>query len=126
MRKAQVLTEFMVYFGVALILFSGIIIFVLSEQTQSIQEQEESAIESFAISLQNDFMVASTMKEGFSRQIELDPTINGNPYTFEILASNMYITQGENQVVLALPSVTGNTTSFNFTLAMLNGGLTIQ
>ncbi|MFT4311752.1 MAG: hypothetical protein ACMXYF_00815 [Candidatus Woesearchaeota archaeon] len=125
-KRGQVLTEFIVYVGVSIVIFSIVAFFVFYEQQNTQDQLAYEAFEVFAQNIQYDLFVLATMSEGFTKTIELPQTIAGREYTFEILQSNMYVFSDSIQIILPIVGVVGQTQEKTFTVIKEESGLQVQ
>lgn len=124
MSRAQVTIEFVMLFVVALLIASISLLYIVTLRADANTQVTQIAVDDFAYALQQEFSVAATMHDGFHRTVELPERINGNTYSISILNSNLYVSQAEYEVVVALPPVTGSI-SGTFTITKENGEVLI-
>jgi hypothetical protein len=124
--KSQVLAEFLMLFGVTVLIFLLLTAVIMSELTSSVEETESLALFRLATQVQSEFAIASTMLEGFSHTINLPPSINDKTYDARIISSYVYISQDGQDVILPLPAIIGNVTSKTYFVSKDANGLTVQ
>lgn len=125
-KKSQVLMEFVAMFGVTIILFIGVAVIIYQEKANIVSESELSEVQKFAIGVQTDILIASTMLDGFSQNIALSDKINDKPYAIQIISSNLYVTQEEQEIILPLPPINGTISNKQFKIIKNLSGMYIQ
>ena len=118
--------EFVVFFGITIVLFLGVAVIVYQEKTDLVSQSESTNVQSFAISVQNEIMIAATMVDGFSRSMSLPQTINDKNYSIKIISSNLYVDQDQEEVILPLPAINGTITNRTFLIVKNVTGMYIQ
>jgi uncharacterized protein (UPF0333 family) len=121
MKRAQISMEFMILTITAIAIIGIVVLFVHNKQQEYSQEFQNAAIEDFAYSLQQEFFSASTMHDGFEREIVLPDRIYNKLYSVTIINNNLYVTQDQYEMILPLPSVNGNIPGSTFTIKVEAG-----
>ncbi len=91
-KKSQVAQEFLILFVIALVACT-IFIAMLSNYSKDVREtQEMAAIDRFGKNLQNEFITASQVSDGYSRKIYIPEVISGFGYFIENSQNSITLT----------------------------------
>lgn len=125
-RKSQVMLEFTLVIVFVVLLFTLFTAFIRNEIRDYSIEREESELNNFGRNLQQKFFIASNMHEGFSFEVKVPERINKKYFSLYILSSNLYVEQGELQLIYSLPKTNGDITSDIFYLSNVAGEVLIS
>ena len=107
MRKGQVMTEFVIIFGIA-VLFFAITIAILSNQTDTnLEQKHKTAVESEAMRINNELLAAYIAKPGYSTTIQFTPPYQGVYMSIYIKGQIAIINSSLASVRLKIPQVKG-------------------
>ncbi|MGV8162670.1 MAG: hypothetical protein ACP5N2_05055 [Candidatus Nanoarchaeia archaeon] len=118
-KKCQIAIEFILLASFAFFALLIFLVIINSVLNSKLEEKKFSDFEDFGQSVQNEFIFASEMEEGYHRILNIPKTINGKLYTLNFGTStsgNGYFTLTSDNLELfyQIPEVTGNlTTGYN-------------
>lgn len=129
--KGQVAIEFLMLIVMAFIVVMSLLIatLVISENNSETKAYRE--MDDLGKSLQQEFMLASQLEDGYARKINLPLTLNGQEYHAVVGQSNptngyLILQYEETELYYLIPPVNGNITLGNNILVKQNGTLHIN
>jgi hypothetical protein len=123
--KSQITLEFVTYFTVAIFIVILISTALVYHQEILSEQQELENLERLAQHVKNEFITAANTEDGYSREITLPERLQGEIYTITSIQTVVYVTQGELETTLRLPTFTGTITK-NMTLRKQDGELLVS
>ena len=124
--KAQAMIEYVTYFGISFLFFLVMLIYIYYFDATQVQEAQFNSLNNRATELQTLFYTYSQMNPDFTQTVSIEETLNGHQYNFEILASNLYVSQNDLEIIVPLPEINGNTTNKVFNISVLSDGVHIS
>lgn len=109
-KKSQVAQEFLILFVIALVACT-IFIAILSNYSKDVRDtQEMNAIDRYGKNLQNEFITASQVSDGYSRKIYIPDVISGFEYSIENTRSSITLTSDrlELDFYYEIPEIEGD------------------
>ncbi|MBR9700029.1 hypothetical protein GOV09_06225 [Candidatus Woesearchaeota archaeon] len=106
--KSQVTAEFLFLISFLFVVSLGFIYAAGSHMKDFSDNQKRVAIEDFGESLKNELVLASVVKEGYERTIELPDKIDGTiDYTINVLNSTIVILADKYEFSFIVPKTEG-------------------
>ena len=130
-KKAQVTIEFLLLIAMAFAIVITFLIAILSVSASSTKTKSYYDMEDLGGSLQQEFLLAAELEDGYTRKINLPLTLNGIRYNATVGETNHtygYLVLGFDNAELfyLIPYVDGNITLGNNILTKNNGTLRIN
>jgi hypothetical protein len=130
-HNGQIAIEFLIYIGVALCIIIVFLASILAISESNMKARTYSDIDDMGKSLQQEFLLASQLEDGYIRRINLPATLNGKSYNVTLGQSNplnSYITLGyeKSELFYLIPPVNGSIIKGNNVLRKQNGALQIN
>lgn len=127
----QVAIEFLMYVGVAFFIVLALMatIFTLSENNARTRAYNDA--DDLGKSLQQEFLLAAKLEDGYVRRINLPMTLDGKAYNITLGQSDpahsyMILGYESSELYFLIPPITGNITLGNNMLRKNNGTLYIS
>jgi len=127
-EKGQIAIEFLMYIGIAFFIIIVLLAAILAFSENNVRTRTYSDVDDLGKSLQQEFLLASKLEDGYTRKMNLPSTLNGKSYNISIGQSNpmnSYIVVGyeESELYYLIPPIIGNITLGNNVLRKVNGTL---
>jgi len=121
LKKSQIVTEFMLFSGIALI--AAIIFVSISlNQIKTLHETKEYLLlKDVALKIQNEISIASYVEEGYSREFELPKKINDRDYNISIVNNTLIVKTNTTPYFVEIINITGNLNKGLNTIKKTNG-----
>lgn len=108
LKRGQAAIEFMILIGVTFFTFL-IFIGVFLYHTQNLNRQEEiKSLDDIATQVQNELSLASSVKDGYSRDFSLPQTIGGKDYAIIQEENYVYFETDKQSVSKSIPKISGS------------------
>jgi hypothetical protein len=129
--KAQIAMEFILLIGVAFFVIVALLASIMSLSTDNTKMKAYQDMDDLGRSLQQEFLLASQLEDGYTRKINMPITIGNVHYNTTIGQSNptnsyLMIQYDGSELFYLIPPVTGNLTYGNNFLKKNNGTLTLN
>jgi len=133
-RKGQIAMEFLLLIAIAFFVILTLLISLLSISERNTKMKAYQEMDDLGKSLQQEFLLASQLEDGYTRRINLPLTLDGVRYTAIVGSSNqtnitnsyLLISFETTEVFYAIPKITGNITLGNNILTKNNNTLRIN
>jgi hypothetical protein len=129
--KGQIAIEFLLYIGIAFFVIIVLLASILAVSENNTKARTFSDVDDLGKALQQEFLLASQLEDGYTRRINLPVTINGLRYNVTLGQSNptnSYLALGyeNSELYYLIPPLVGNITLGNNILRKQNGTLYIN
>lgn len=108
MTRAQFALEYLFIHGFALLLLIGLLSTTLVVESRASQDAREQQAESIASQIQQEILIASSVRDGYQREILLPANIHSHPYEIEISPTAVFVSVDDYQAVRTIPTITAN------------------
>jgi len=127
-RNGQIALEFLLFLGVAFCVVFILLAAAVSLSTDNTKTKTYYEMDDLGRSLQEEFLLASQLEDGYTRKINLPMTLNGLQYTVlmnQSSYSNAYITLSykDIEIFYAIPQTNGSMHLGDNVLRKVNGTL---
>ncbi|MFW6449558.1 MAG: hypothetical protein ACOCZ6_00770 [Nanoarchaeota archaeon] len=128
MKRSQVANEFMILFGVMIVVTLVFLIILNNYADMTATDEEEKVMNDFGHYLQNEFITASEVKDGYVREIYLPQTIEGFEYTVSNTNRSITVisTRSEIEFYYPIPEVHGTLDKGHNKIKKRDGNVYIQ
>jgi hypothetical protein len=132
--KGQIAIEFLLLIAMAFFIILTLLVSLLSISERNTKMKAYQEMDDLGKSLQQEFLLASQLEDGYTRRINLPLTMSGVQYTAIIGSSNhtnttnsyLLLTFESTEIFYALPPIIGNLTLGNNILIKNNNTLRIN
>jgi hypothetical protein len=108
-KKSQIAAEFTILLGFALLLTMVSILFLYTTGKDRTAEKIDYKMYDFGSSLQNEFILASQMNDGYVRTITLNDKIEQTAYNISIISQKaIQISYNDRNIYFKIPEVQGS------------------
>jgi hypothetical protein len=126
--KGQIAIEFLMYIGVAFGVVIVLLAVILSVSENNTDIKTRQDMDDLGKSLQQEFLLASQLEDGYIRKINLPMTMNGKEYNATLGQSNplnsyLVIAYSNSELFYLIPPIVGNMTLGDNILRKYNGTL---
>ncbi|MFT4249897.1 MAG: hypothetical protein ACMXYD_00860 [Candidatus Woesearchaeota archaeon] len=111
MKRAQFALEYLFIHGFALLVLIGLLSTVFVVESRASQDARIQEAERIASHIQQEILLASSVRDGYRREIFLPASIHSHPYEIEISPTAVFVSVTDYQAVRSIPSVTANMTA---------------
>jgi len=133
-HNGQVAIEFLILIAIAFGVILTFLIAVLSFSEGNTKMKAYQEMDDMGKALQQEFLLAAQLEDGYTRKINLPLTANGGSYDISLGIANytntthgyILITYQSNELFYLIPPVTGNITRGDNVLVKNNGTLRIN
>jgi hypothetical protein len=133
-HNGQIAIEFLLLIAIAFGVILTFLVAILSVSEGNTKMKAYQEMDDLGKSLQQEFLLAAQLEDGYTRRINLPLTANGERYTAYLgITNNTNITHGyvlltyeSTELFYLIPPVTGNITLGNNVLVKNNGTLRIN
>ena len=119
-KKAQVSMEFVFLIGLAFMVMVVFIASTRSEFSTLRSEEERSLLKDVSVMVQQEFIIASTVEDGYIRIFYVPQDLDGVSYTIQIVNNVLLASTEEYESVLNVPAITGDIQKGNNTINKTN------
>jgi hypothetical protein len=129
-RDGQIAIEFLLLMGVAFAVIIVFLIVAMSLFQNTTETKTYSSVDDLGKALQQEFLLAAQLEDGYTREINLPLTLNGLTYNITLgnysgMDSYVSIAYKDKEVYYAIPLTTGNLVLGDNLLEKINGTLMI-
>lgn len=126
--KGQIAIEFLMYIGIAFFVIIVFLASLLAVSENNTRTRTYYDVDDLGKSLQQEFLLASQLEDGYTRRLNLPVTINGKSYNVTVgqtdpAHSYMIFMYENSELFYLIPLVEGNISLGNNVLRKLNGTL---
>ncbi len=109
-KKSQSAIEFLILTGFLLFSFTVFFLVIQGNMSDKLEERQNLAVKSVAITVQDEINLAFQSSDGYSREFKIPETINGADYKINITEEMIYLRTDDGKYAIALPvkNVTGD------------------
>lgn len=133
-RNGQIAMEFLLTIAMAFFVILTLLISILVISERNTKMKTYQKMDDLGKALQQEFLLASQLEDGYTRRINLPMTLNGLEYTAIVGSSNytttnssyLLFTFSSTELFYAIPSVTGTIHLGNNILVKNNNTLRIN
>lgn len=124
MRKSQIAIEFMLVLGMAIFIAMVFLAIISSDIKTMNQEKEYYSVRDFGQGLQQEFITASDVKDGYHRKIFLPQKIQGFDYSVSNTESSLFLFSSQSKVehFFLIPAING-TLEKGYNVITKSGGI---
>ena len=105
--RAQVAFEFMVMAGFAVLLLTGVVSGLYYAHTRATVDASNQALERIADEIQQEFILADQLREGYTRTFVVDQTARGESYVVEQTNNSFTLRSDHSSQTRRTPAFSG-------------------
>jgi len=106
--KSQVSMEFVFLVGLAFMIMVIFIAATRSEFDDLRFEEERTGVQDVAVTIQHELILASNMRDGYTRDFDLPEEISGKTYTIQIINTTLLVYTNDYEYVVNVPPIIGS------------------
>ncbi len=130
-KKSQIALEFIMIAGISVLVLIAFISFTATLSSERLDRDTYIILDDLGKSLQNEFVRATEVRDGYERKIELPQEINGREYSVEIIGIDEYRSEivfdfQDRTLLYPIPNVEGELEHGENTLLSQGGELFIK
>lgn len=126
-NKSQVASEFTILIWLALLITMIFILFLYTSGKSRTDERINAKMNDFGASLQNEFVLASQMNDGYVRNLKLKDNIESTDYNITILSQKLLmLSYAERNIYFKIPRVNGSISKGNNIITKIGDDILIS
>jgi hypothetical protein len=107
MKKGQVATEFIIFFGFMFLIFVVFIVAVASDYRTLSTDKERLLLSDQAHTIRKEILVAAGVEDGYYREFDIPENLEGTEYTVQIVNNVLVIESANEEFSIKVPPITG-------------------
>jgi len=107
-KKSQVSMEFVFLVGLAFMIMIIFISATRSEFDDLRFEEERIGVQDVAVTIQHELIMASDMRDGYTRNFEIPEEISGKTYSIQIINTTLVVYTTDYEYVVNVPPIIGS------------------